>query len=203
MSQSAAAPNPLAARPPTELDEPFLQLVEALRRLQDALGAARPPVEVSTELAGVLAAAADRLTEHQVAEAEQLAGRIPSSPGRGQALVPPISYDLVTATHSAGTVSFGRAYLGGNMAAHGGAIPLAFDEIFGQLAGAAGRPRSRTAYLHVNYRAITPIGPPLRIEAEVVSAEGRKLVLAGALRQGEQLLADAEGLFVLLNPGQP
>jgi len=87
-------------------------------------------------------------------------------------------------------------------AAHGGVLALIFDEILGRLAN-PGRTRSRTAYLHVNYRNITPIGPELRVEAHVDRVAGRKRYLTGAIYRDGTLTAAAEGLFVELKPGQP
>ena len=81
-------------------------------------------------------------------------------------------------------------------------LSLIFDEMLGRLAN-TGRTRSRTAYLHVNYRNITPIGPELRVEAPVDRVEGRKRFLTGAIYHDGTLTAAAEGLFVELRPGQP
>jgi acyl-coenzyme A thioesterase PaaI-like protein len=106
-------------------------------------------------------------------------------------------------SYARGHVYFGRFYLGGNGAVHGGAIPLAFDELMGRLANTGGRSPSRTAYLHVNYRNITPIETPLAIEARFEAEEGRKRTLTGVIRDGDTVCADAEGLFVALRPGQP
>ena len=64
-------------------------------------------------------------------------------------------------------------------------------------------PPARTAYLTVNYRAITPIEVELRLEASVDRTEGRKTWATGRLYDGERLVADAEGLFVKLRPGMP
>jgi hypothetical protein len=72
----------------------------------------------------------------------------------------------------------------------------------GRLAN-TGRPPSRTAFLHVNYRTITPIETRLSIEAHFESEEGRKRILRGVIRDGDTVCADAEGLFVALRPGQP
>jgi hypothetical protein len=74
--------------------------------------------------------------------------------------------------HVVGRVAFGRFYLGGNGAAHGGAIPLVFDEVMGRLANTGGRPPSRTASLHVNYRSITPIERELQLTARFDREEG-------------------------------
>ena len=61
----------------------------------------------------------------------------------------------------------------------------------------------RTAYLHVNYRKIVPIEKELQVEAGVSRAEGRKIFVEMRLCDGSDVLADGEGLFVRLKPGQP
>jgi acyl-coenzyme A thioesterase PaaI-like protein len=118
-------------------------------------------------------------------------------------MAPQVELAEFSDTYARGHVAFGRFYLGGNGAVHGGAIPLAFDELMGRLANTGGRPPSRTAYLHVNYRSITPIETRLAIEARFQAEKGRKRTLTGVLRNGDQVCADAEGLFVALRPGQP
>ncbi|MFI5953203.1 PaaI family thioesterase [Cryptosporangium sp. NPDC051539] len=103
-----------------------------------------------------------------------------------------------------GRVTFGTFYLGGNNAAHGGTVTLLFDEVLGIMANSDNPPPPRrTAYLTVNYRKITPIGVELRVEASVDRTEGRKRWATGRLFRGDQLVADAEGLFVKLRAGQP
>jgi acyl-coenzyme A thioesterase PaaI-like protein len=185
-------------------DEPasFLAMIRALRTLQDRMTAASPPEEVASRIEGVLTALADALGEYAVDEAEQVTGRLAGVPGRGQAMAPVIEIEEHTSDRAIGYVTFGRFYLGGNGAVHGGAVPLAFDELMSRLAN-TGRVPCRTAYLHVNYRSVTPIETRLRIEAHVESEEGRKRTLSGSIRNGEALCADAEGLFVALQPGQP
>jgi acyl-coenzyme A thioesterase PaaI-like protein len=81
-------------------------------------------------------------------------------------------------------------------------VSLLFDEMLGTLA-ARGRDRSRTAYLHVNYRRITPIDVELRFEGRIDRSEDRKIFAEGRLLQGSDVLADAEALFVVLRPDQP
>jgi hypothetical protein len=180
----------------------FTRMVEALRRLQEDLTAASPPPALAAELTRTLNEAAARLRPFAVDEEHQIAGHCEDLPGRAQALIPPVHLHEMADTRVAGRVTFGRFYLGGNGAAHGGTLPLVFDELLGRLAG-AGRSPSRTAYLHVNYRNITPIGRELRIEATFDREEGRKRFVTGRLFDGDTLCADAEGLFVALLPGQP
>jgi acyl-coenzyme A thioesterase PaaI-like protein len=102
-----------------------------------------------------------------------------------------------------GTVTFGRYFLGGGGAVHGGAIPLLFDEVLGRLANSGDRAPSRTAYLHTDFRSITPVGEELSVRAWFVSEQGRKRVLRAELTRGETLCAEAEGLFIALRPDQP
>jgi acyl-coenzyme A thioesterase PaaI-like protein len=111
--------------------------------------------------------------------------------------------DEATESLVRGRVVFRPFYLGGNGAAHGGTVPLLFDEVVGRLASAGGPRPARTAYLTVNYRAITPIGVELQLEATVDRREGRKRFASGRLYDGDRLIADCDALFVELRPGQP
>lgn len=70
--------------------------------------------------------------------------------------------------------SFSRFHVGGNSAVHGGVLPLLFDHMFGMISHAAARPISRTAFLHVDYRRITPIDTPLLVRGRVTRTEGRR-----------------------------
>ncbi|HEX3923136.1 MAG TPA: PaaI family thioesterase [Streptosporangiaceae bacterium] len=180
----------------------FPAMIEALRVLQDRMTAANPPQDVTEHVTRTLTDLAKRLSEYAVPERDQLAGHIGQLPGRGQAMAPVVDIEEHTEFSARGHVTFGRFYLGGNGAVHGGAIPLAFDELMGRLANTE-RPPSRTASLHVNYRSITPIETRLSIEARFDSESGRKRFLSGRIRDGDTVCAEAEGLFVALRPGQP
>ena len=180
----------------------FEQVIDALRIVQDRVAGANPPESELVEVAEKLDEVGRALAVFQVPETEQVIGHL-DVPGRGQSLVPAFHVDRADDNSVGGRVSFSRFYLGGGGAAHGGAIPLVFDEVLGRLANAGGRIRSRTAYLHVNYRAITPLDEELTLEARFDSEEGRKRFLSAELRKGDVVLADAEGLFVALREGQP
>jgi acyl-coenzyme A thioesterase PaaI-like protein len=180
----------------------FSAMIGALRTLQNVITGSRPPAEVLEETTRQLAELARQLAKYPVDERDQIAGHLAGTPGRGQALIPPVHLDEVAPGRVRGHVTFGRYYLGGNGAVHGGALPLVFDELMGRLAN-TGRSPARTAYLHVNYRNVTPIETRLTIEAQLESEEGRKRVLRGVLRDGDTVCADAESLFVALRPGQP
>ena len=180
----------------------FSALIEALRTLQNQVTGSRPPADVLDEATRQLTELARQLAKYPVDERGQLAGQLAETPGRGQALIPPVYYDEAGPGRARGRVTFGRFYVGGNGAVHGGAIPLVFDEVMGRLAN-QGRSPARTAYLHLDYRNITPIETELTVEVQLQSAEGRKRLLRGVLRAGGTVCVEAEGLFVALRPGQP
>ena len=181
----------------------YLEMMAALRRFQDDLSSAVPTDELVAETARALDALAERFRRHAAPESRQLAGKLHEVAGNGQAMVPPIPLDHVDDTSLRGRVTLGRFYLGGNGAAHGGVVPLVFDDVLGRLANVAHEVPARTAYLNVNFRSITPIDTELRVEATVDRVEGRKRFVTGTLHHGDVLCADAEGLFVELRPGQP
>jgi acyl-coenzyme A thioesterase PaaI-like protein len=87
---------------------------------------------------------------------------------------------------------------------HGGVLPLLFDQLFGMVVHAAGRPISRTAFLHVDYRKVTPIDTPLTVQGRIDSVEGRKAFTSAELTDADgAVLAEARGLMVRLLAGQP
>ncbi|MBW8826074.1 MAG: PaaI family thioesterase [Acidobacteria bacterium] len=171
--------------------------------MQDRLASTNPPEAALVEVAERLEELSTLLEPWVVPEGEQIAGTRIDLPSRGLSLLPPFVVDDATEDTVTGHVVFRRFYLGGNGAAHGGALPLFFDELLGHLANSGERPRARTAYLHVNYRHITPIEVELRFDANVHRIDGRKRWVTGRIHDGDTLVSDAEGLFVTLLPGQP
>ena len=97
-------------------------------------------------------------------------------------------------------VRFSAFYLGGNGAVHGGAIPLLMDQVLGRVAN-YGRAISRTAYLNIDFRHVTPIETDLRIECFIERVEGRKSFIYGAIYDEDVLTIEAHGLFIELKPG--
>lgn len=177
-------------------------LVAAQRLLQDRVaGAVLPPEEVAS-VTKELTELAERLAAFQASEAERWDGWRPDLPGRALMLLPPYVIDSVAPDALAGHVTFTRFYLGGGHAAHGGSHTLLFDDVMGHLAGRQGGV-SRTAYLTVNYRKITPIDVQLSFDVTLDRLEGRKRFLSARLRNpAGDVVADADGLFLLLLPGQ-
>ena len=72
------------------------------------------------------------------------------------------------------------------------------------IVSAAGRPISRTAYLHVDYRKITPIDEPLgRAGVSTRSTDGRRSSSATMTDSDGTVLSEANGLMIRLLPHQP
>jgi len=191
-----------AARP--RGGDAFAAAYAAQRLLQDRFAGAALPTDVAAEVTARMTELADLLGAHQVPESERHDGWRPDLPGRGLPMMPPYVIDEEDEASLRGRVTFTRFYLGGNNAAHGGALPLLFDDVLGRVMNHGQPGISRTAYLTTNYRRITPLDVELRFEASRDRVEGRKRWGSARLfgPQGE-LLSDAEGLFLQLLPGQP
>jgi acyl-coenzyme A thioesterase PaaI-like protein len=185
----------------TPVPEGYLPMVDELRELLDRVAAAVPTPELVADTTKAVAELNARLAEAEVDEPRQISGRLPAAPGRGQLAVPTLYIDEIDASRMTGRVRFGRHFLGSNGVVHGGAVPLLFDDVLGRLAVAGGRPRSRTAYLHVDYRSVAPIDTELAVDAWFEREEGRKHFLRGTLSDGDRLCAEASALFVALRPG--
>ncbi|TQF68675.1 PaaI family thioesterase [Rhodococcus spelaei] len=182
----------------------FGRLIEALRTVQDLAVSTAPPADVVKRAADQAEALAALLEPHRVPEGAQIGGRCMNLPGRGSLLMLPWTIEKFDDTGVRSTGVFRRFHLGGNGAAHGGTLPLVFDDLFGMITHAYGRPISRTAYLHVNYRSVTPINRKLVIEGQVDRVEGRKtFVSARMVDENGVLVADCEALMLVLLPGQP
>ncbi|QUR66131.1 PaaI family thioesterase [Mycobacterium spongiae] len=185
----------------------FGRFVATMRRLQDLAVSADPgpgAQDVWDEAAERAAALVALLDPFQAAEGQAPAGRTTSLPGWGSLLLPPWTLTRYAPDGVEMTGSFSRFHVGGNSAVHGGVLPLLFDHVFGMISHAGGRPISRTAFLHVDYRKITPIDTPLVVRGRVAKTEGRKAFVAAELVDGDEtLLAEANGLMVRLLPGQP
>ncbi len=195
---------PVFAADPDDGGPHFGRLVEALRTVQDLAVSTAPPPDVVERAADQAEMLAALLAPHRVPEGRQPANRSVGLPGRGSLLMPPWTVERFDGDGVRATGVFRRYHLGGNGAVHGGVLPLVFDDLFGMVVHAAGRPISRTGYLHVNYRKVTPLDVPLVAEATVERIDGRKTFVGGRLTDPDgALLADAEALMIVLLPGQP
>ncbi|WP_078327343.1 PaaI family thioesterase [Mycobacteroides salmoniphilum] len=180
------------------------RFIDALRTLQDRARAALPPDEMVTTLANQLDAMNELLAPYEVSEWDSPSGRRTDLPLRGNILLVPMTVDSFGNGVLRGTATFGRYHLGRNGAVHGGCLGLLFDTIIGTGTMLLTDLRKlRTAYLNINYRKVTPIDKELQYDCTLDRVEGRKVFLTSRLLDGDNVLAEADALFVKLNPGQP
>jgi len=180
------------------------RFVAAMRRLQDLTVSTDPESAMWATAAERIEDLCALLQEHQVPEGRAPAGRVIDLPGLGHPLLPPWT---VTDFGPDGVTMeglFTRSHVGGNNAVHGGMIPLLYDWHFGMIVSTAGLSPSRTAYLHVDYRNITPIDEPLTAYSRIAEIDGRKAFVTATMTAADgTLLSEANGLMVRLLPHQP
>ncbi|EKF25438.1 thioesterase superfamily protein [Mycolicibacterium hassiacum DSM 44199] len=193
--------------PKFEIAEPgpgFGRFLAAMRRAQDLAVSANPDDETWDRAADLAEQLVALLDPFEAPEGVGPANRVPTLPGAGSLLMPPFEITRLEPDGVELRVRFSRFWVGGNYAVHGGVLPLLFDTVFGMVVHAVGRPISRTAFLHVDYRNVTPIDTPLRARGWLREAQGRKAFVNAELYGPEDvLLAEANGLMVQLRPGQP
>lgn len=170
----------------------LLALVERLDRVTDHMPAgARPGAPGAEE--GV--AEASMVIE----QASRLFERSPFV-GRANPVAPPLHLAVVDG-HIEATVTFGRIYEGPPGHVHGGFVAGIFDEALGAAQAFSGR-AGMTGRLTVHYRSPTPLDTELRLRAEMNEVEGRKIFCSATLWAGDRVCAEAEGLFVTIDPAK-
>lgn len=95
-------------------------------------------------------------------------------------------------------VTLGPMHSGAPGRGHGGVLAGILDEF----AGSAPRlvaAMAATASLKVDYRSPIPIGEPLRLRAWIHDRQGRKIVVHGEVRRGDDLVAEVEALFIQID----
>lgn len=193
--------------PPVATDKggpDYGRFIEAVRDVQDHARAADPPAEIVSLAADLLNQVSQLLAPFDTDEWMSPSGRRNDLPMRGNLLSIPHSVEPDDNGRMRGWARFRRFHLGRNGAVHGGVIAQLFDSVLGKTSFVlTGGPYQRTAFLHINYRKIVPIGKELQIDAGVQRVEGRKIFVDMRLSDGDATLADGEALFVLLKPGQP
>ena len=200
MTETRGFPELKPVDAPPELD----RFATAVRRLQDLSVSTAPDSETWTAATEQLERVCDALEPFGVPDGHAPAGRVTSLPGLGHPLMPP--WTMTSSDDDGVTMEghFTRFHVGGNMAVHGGVIPLFYDWHFGMIVSAAGRPISRTAYLHVDYRAVTPIDAPLISRGHVERLDGRKAFLTATMTDADgTVLSEASGLMIKLLAHQP
>jgi len=191
-------------RPVEDAPPELGRFVAALHRLQDLTVSTRPDSELWAAAAEHVKNACASLDGHQVPEIEAVAGRVLDLPGLGHPLLPPWSLTSAGTDGVTMTGHFTQSHVGGNQAVHGGMIPLLYDWLFGMVVTTAEIRPTRTAYLHVDYRKITPIDEPLTAHGRISEIDGRKVFITATMASADgTLLSEANGLMVRLLPHQP
>jgi acyl-coenzyme A thioesterase PaaI-like protein len=193
-------------------------LADAVRALIHEMVATEAPPEVFAGVADELRAVAQRfepyprqhlfegIREAATADAGSVGfdyeGPFDLSPlmGRANPLAPPLRLE-VRGDHVEGTVTFDRGYEGPPGCVHGGMVAAAFDELLGLVQMMGGNP-GMTGRLVVHYRSPTPLETELTLRGRIDRTEGRKTTCTGQIYDGDRLCAEAEGLFVAVDPAR-
>jgi len=84
---------------------------------------------------------------------------------------------------------------------HGGAMAAVLDEVLGLAAWAAGYPIF-VGNLNVSFRNTLPLEQVVTVVSEVISIQGRKIMVHGRICHGETVYAEAECLCITI-PEKP
>ncbi len=96
-------------------------------------------------------------------------------------------------------VTFGDAYGGHPGFVHGGYVAAVIDHVLGVTASSAGF-ATMTGSLTTRYRLPTPLHTRLLCRGEVSHVEGRKVFCRGTLETDGALIAEAEGVYIRVDP---
>lgn len=118
--------------------------------------------------------------------------------GRANPVALPLIVEFVDGGVDA-VANFGTLYEGPPGCLHGGYIAGIFDEVLGAAQTFSGH-AGMTGRLTIHYRSPTPLNTDLHLKARLESVSGRKILCKGTLHAGDRLCAEAEGLFIAVDP---
>ena len=95
-------------------------------------------------------------------------------------------------------VVFGPAFEGALGRVHGGMVAAVFDDLAGYVLGFVGRP-GFSVRLDVAFRAPVPTEVPVEFRVRLREQQGRKLLIEGEARLGDQILATAETMMIVVD----
>lgn len=114
--------------------------------------------------------------------------------GKGNPIAPPFDVDVRDKrVYARGR--FGSAYEGPPGHVHGAMIAAAFDQVLG-ICNVASGIAGFTGTLTIRYRRPTPLHTDLTMEAWLERTEGRKGFIRGHMKVGDEVSAEAEGIFI-------
>jgi acyl-coenzyme A thioesterase PaaI-like protein len=202
----ASRVNAAHEREPDPRRREMRRVADAARALIERLVATRAPEDALARAADQLEAAVAELAAHpqgrtyegfaESANAGDPHAFFEHSPLMGLAnpLAPPLRLTIVDGRVH-GEARFGSAYEGPPGSVHGGYVAAAFDEVLGMAQSLGGNP-GMTGTLTIRYRRPTPLHADLRFEATFDGTERRKIFTSGRLFAGDDLCAEAEGIFI-------
>jgi acyl-coenzyme A thioesterase PaaI-like protein len=181
------------------------RLADAVRRLVDRTVHVNAPDAEIERAAVAIEAVTDALEPHGAERAFPMYGALvpddpnaflPFSPmmGRYNPIAPPLEITFADGVVHA-KATFGAAYEGPPRGVHGAIVAAAFDQVLALVNVMNGK-FAMTGTLTVRYRRPTPLYTELRFEARTDRVEGRKVFATSTLHAGEELVAEAEGLFI-------
>lgn len=109
---------------------------------------------------------------------------------------------LTTMAHDGevrGETRFGPLHEGTPDVVHGGFVAAVFDQLLGAAAATAGRAMV-TGTMTIRYLRPTPINVDLEFSTRLRSTEGRRLLVAGTCSAGGEVTAEAEAVFISVDP---
>jgi acyl-coenzyme A thioesterase PaaI-like protein len=193
-------------------DEPLNRLADAVRRISAAaVGHAVPDGDIAAaadqlvRIAGELEGSAPDSKRPRFQPSGHPQDFFPMSPmiGFANPVAPPIEVWSVQGEGGwreiRGRVTFGYAYEGPPTCVHGGIIAALFDEVMGA-ANLVTDNAGMTGTLTVRYRRPTPLLAPLDIVARFTGTERRKVFTWAGIYHDGALTAEAEGIFVKMDP---
>lgn len=219
MSDEVGAESPLTRHWEGTSDEPTgawqqkRRLASAMRRVIALLITSDAPEDELGLAADRLEQYADHLATHpqkskyeghaESANAGSPVGFFDQSPviGLANPIAPPLTLEARETGRVQGSAIFGQAYEGPPGCVHGGWVAAAFDELLGFAHSVTGKP-GMTGTLTIRYRKPTPLFTRLRFDAWIEKTEGRKVWTKGEVHAGDALTAEAEGLFITIDPSR-
>lgn len=193
------SPHQMAARDLAESIRDLLTVLESTSATSDELHAAARTID---RLRSDLPIAApgevgDEFDPTGVYQAHRLRERSPFI-GRANPVALPLEMTFGADAVEA-RPTFGSRYEGPPGCLHGGYIAGIFDEALGAAQTYSGQ-AGMTGRLTIHYRTPTPLHVPLHLRAWLESVSGRKIVCKGTLHAGDRLCAEADGLFIAVDP---
>lgn len=183
------------------------RVADAIRVLMRRLGSTSASIEQLDATTAALGELTDALARHDEGEGgtdplQQIHRLRERSPfiGRANAIALPLEIRFVEEGVEA-TATFDFQHEGPPGCLHGGYIAGIFDEVLGAAQTWSGQ-AGMTGRLTVHYRSPTPLYTELTIRARLDRVDGRKVVCRGSIHAGERLCAEAEGLFIVIDPAK-